>query len=95
MASAPGPLPLAAALALALSGCVIWPEGSGPGARAVPLAAALALCDQGKAVLIDVRSPDAYARGHVPGAVNIGTADTESQAAAIRKLGRLPILYCG
>jgi hypothetical protein len=95
MASASGRLPLATAVALALSGCVIWPEGSGPGALAVPIAAALALCDQGEAVLIDVRSPEAYARGHVPGAVNIAATDIESQTTAVRKMGRLPILYCG
>jgi hypothetical protein len=76
-------------------GCVVWPQGSGPGAEAMPLAEALALRDRGEAVLIDVRYREAYAAGHVPGALNIASTEIEGQAAAIRRIGRRPILYCG
>ena len=65
------------------------------GAGAMPLADALALRDRGEAVLIDVRSREAYAEGHIPGALNIAGNAIEGQAAAIRRMGRLPILYCG
>jgi Rhodanese-like domain len=75
--------------------CVIWPAGSGPGAPEVPLAEALERCGRGEAVLIDVRSPSAYARGHVPGALNIPAHTIERRAVEIRTMGRLPILYCG
>ena len=61
----------------------------------MPLAEALERRDRGEAVLVDVRSPDAYAEGHIPGALNIPASEIEGQAVAIRKMGRLPILYCG
>jgi hypothetical protein len=83
------------AVALFPLGCVLWPEGAGPGAAAVPLAEALVRRDRGEAVLIDVRSREAYAAGHIPGALNLASNEIESQAAAIRKMNRLPILYCG
>ena len=82
-------------LALAPLACVVWPEGSGPGAAEMPLAAALERQDRGEAVLIDLRSPAAYAAGHIPGAVNIPAHRIEARAAEIRKMGRMPILYCG
>jgi hypothetical protein len=83
------------ALALAPLGCVLWPEGSGPGAAAMPLAEALERCDRGEAMLIDLRSRAAYAAGHIPGALNIGSDAIEGRAAEIRRMGRLPVLYCG
>jgi hypothetical protein len=83
------------ALALAPLGCVLWPEGSGPGAAAMPLAEALERRDRGEAVLIDVRSAGAYAAGHIPGALNVAGSEIGTRAAEIRNLGRLPILYCG
>jgi rhodanese-related sulfurtransferase len=83
------------ASALASLSCVVWPAGSGPGAAEVPLAEALARCDRGEAVLIDVRSPSAFAAGHIPGAVNVPESTIAARAAEIRRMGRLPILYCG
>ena len=82
-------------LALVPTACVLWPEGSGPGAPEMPLAEALARRDRGEAVLIDVRSPEAYAQGHIPGAVNIPAHEIDGQAVEIRRMGKLPILYCG
>lgn len=61
----------------------------------MPLAEALERRDRGEAVLIDVRSREAYAEGHIPGALSIGASEIEARAADIRKMGRLPILYCG
>jgi hypothetical protein len=81
--------------ALVSTACVLWPEGSGPGAPEMPLAEALARRDRGEAVLIDVRSPGSYALGHIPGALNIPAREIEGQAVAIRRMGRRPILYCG
>ena len=82
-------------LTLAPLGCVIWPQGAGPDAAAMPLAEALQRRDRGEAVLIDVRSRRAYADGHVPGALNVVSNEIEGRAAELRKMGRLPILYCG
>ena len=83
------------ALALAPLGCVLWPEGSGPGAPAMPLAEALERRDRGEVVLIDVRSAEDYEAGHLPGALNIPGSQIGARVAEIRKMGRLPILYCG
>ena len=82
-------------MTLAAVGCVVWPQGAGPEAAAMPLAEALQRRDRGEVALIDVRSREAYADGHLPGAVNIPSSEIEDRAAEIRKMGRLPILYCG
>ncbi len=82
-------------LAVVSVACVLWPEGSGPGAPEMPLAEALARRDRGEAVLIDVRAPDLYSEGHIPGALNIAASELVSRAPEIRRMGRLPILYCG
>ena len=82
-------------LALVPIACVVWPEGSGPGAPEMPLAEALAHRERGEAVLIDVRSREAYARGHIPGALNMPAHEIDGQAVEIRRIGKQPILYCG
>jgi rhodanese-related sulfurtransferase len=61
----------------------------------MPLAEALQRRDRGEAVLVDVRSREAYAAGHVPGAVSFPSDDIEARASEIRRLDRQPILYCG
>ena len=95
MALRPGRLLVLFLVTLTPLGCVIWPQGAGPDTAAVPLAEALQRQDRGEAVLIDVRSREAYAAGHVPGALNIASSEIEGRAAEIRRMGRLPILYCG
>ncbi len=76
-------------------GCVVWSEGTGPKAGLMPLAEALARRDRGEAVLIDVRSPAAFAEGHIPRAINIPEPEILSRVSEIRRMGKLPILYCG
>ena len=95
MAFRPGRLLALLLVALAGWGCVIWPQGAGPEAASMPLAEALQRRDRGEAVLIDVRSGQDYAVGHVPGALSIPSSQMEGRAAEVRKMGRLPILYCG
>ena len=90
-----GRLPALLLVTLAAVGCVVWPQGAGPDAAAMPLAEALQRRDRGEAVLIDVRSRESYAEGHVPGSLNIPSSEIEERAVEIRKMGRLPILYCG
>jgi hypothetical protein len=82
-----------APLALALASCVVWPAGSGPEAPPLSLDEALAL--GAKAVFVDVRSPAQYAESHIPGAINVPDGQIEARAEELRRLGRLPILYCG
>jgi 3-mercaptopyruvate sulfurtransferase SseA len=90
-----GRLALALAALLAAPGCVVWPEGSGPGAAPLPLEEALARRDRGEAVLIDVRSAGSYAEGHIPGAVNVPAGEVGERSTEIRRMGRQAILYCG
>lgn len=79
----------------ATAACVMWPAGTGPGAGALAAADAIALRDRGRAVVVDVRSRQAYETGHIPGALHIDALEIEARAAEIRRLGRLPVLYCG
>jgi hypothetical protein len=90
-----GRLSLALATLLAPLGCVVWPAGGGPGAAKMTLEEALLRRDRGEAVLVDVRSPESYATGHLPGAVNVPLNEIAGRSAEIRRMGRLPILYCG
>ncbi len=78
-----------------VGGCVLWPAGAGPSASPMPLDEALARRDRGEAVIIDVRSPSAFAAGHIPGALNMPGSTIASQVPQLRRLGKLPILYCG
>jgi hypothetical protein len=80
---------------LTLGGCVLWPEGQGPRAAPMPLAEALARRDKGEVVLIDVRSRAAYDEGHIPGALSIPEGQIAGRLAEIRRIGKLPVLYCG
>jgi hypothetical protein len=81
--------------AVAASACVVWPQGTGPAAGPIPAAEALAMRARGEAVIYDVRPLEAYAEGHIPGAVRIDGSEVGERVAEFRRLGRLPILYCG
>lgn len=87
--------PLLALAALAAAGCVVWPAGTGPQAGPIPAAEALAMRDRGEAVIVDVRGAAPYEEGHIPGALRIGSPEIADRAGELRRLGRLPILYCG
>jgi rhodanese-related sulfurtransferase len=45
-------------------------------------------------VLVDVRGPLAYERGHVPGAINLPTRTLTAQALAAYPKGTLFVVYC-
>jgi rhodanese-related sulfurtransferase len=79
--------------ASACAACVVWPAGGGPDAQPLTLDEALALGD--KAVLVDVRDPWQYAVSHIPGAINVPGEQVEARADELRRLGRLPVFYCG
>lgn len=78
-----------------LAGCVMWPAGSGPNAEPMPLAEAVDRRDRGEVVIVDVRSRWQYDEGHIPDAISIPIEEFPARTAEIRRLGRLPVLYCG
>ncbi|MFN8095063.1 MAG: rhodanese-like domain-containing protein [Vicinamibacteria bacterium] len=78
-------------VALALTACVV-PQSGAPAVLSV--AEALDLAGRNQAVFVDVRSAEAYARGHIPGAVNVPFPDVTGRTAELRRM-RLPIFYCG
>ncbi|WP_434573257.1 rhodanese-like domain-containing protein [Pseudomonas sp. Z3-8] len=45
-------------------------------------------------VLVDVRGPQAYARGHVPGAINLPTRTLTAEALAAYPKATLFVVYC-
>jgi hypothetical protein len=56
---------------------------------------AKAALDGGEAVIVDVRSADAYAASHIPGAINIQLAEIESNPTALNlDKNRWIITYC-
>lgn len=72
-------------LALALSGC----GGGVPDdyAGEVDAAAAAELVERGEVLVLDIRTPEEFADGHLPGAVNIDYL-AEDFAERLRKLDR-------
>jgi rhodanese-related sulfurtransferase len=56
----------------------------------------LKLQGRDQVVLVDVRTPQAFAAGHLEGAINIPAADIETRAADLRRLAgtRRIVLYC-
>lgn len=49
----------------------------------VSIEEAKAALDRGEAIIVDVRSPDAYAASHVAGAINIQLGDIETNSTAL------------
>ena len=61
----------------------------------VPVAEAKAAFDSGSAIIVDVRGSEAYAAGHVPGALNIQLEEFETNPANLKlDKGQWIITYC-
>jgi rhodanese-related sulfurtransferase len=87
---------LIAALALAGCGATTSPEvASTTGVRTVSPAAATALIASGDVTVIDVRTPQEFAAGHVAGATNINVeaADFGDRIATL-DVGDPYVVYC-
>ena len=53
------------------------------------------LVNRENAKIVDVRSPEAYASGHIVNAINIPLADIEAGKAKLSGLGKKPVVaYC-
>jgi rhodanese-related sulfurtransferase len=86
-----GALLAAALLAAPLPGAATSPPGPVPGI--VDGATAKALVDAG-AKVVDVRTPEEFASGHVPGAVNIPYEEIAKRLAEVGPKDAPVVLYC-
>ncbi len=91
---------LIAAAALALAACANDPLAEAPVAEApmpavefVGTAELAAMRANGEAIVIDVRTPEEFAAGHLPGAINM-PVETFDPAAVPFEDGRETVLYC-
>lgn len=85
------------AIALVSGGMLIWPLlRRGAGGSWVNTLAATQLINRSDALVIDLRSTEDYAKGHILGAKNIPLADLERRAGELDKHKAKPlILHCG
>jgi rhodanese-related sulfurtransferase len=49
---------------------------------------------EGRIAVIDVRTPEEYAAGHIPGALSIPVEELEARAAEVRSFRRPIVAYC-
>ncbi len=65
-------------------GALLWPHLQTRG-RKVSLLQATQMINQGKTVLVDVRTPDEFATGHVRGAINIPLKELPKRLGELEK----------
>jgi rhodanese-related sulfurtransferase len=84
-------------IALASGGMLIWPllrrSAGGPWVNTLE---ATQMINRSDALVVDLRSAEDYAKGHILGAKSIPLADLERRAGELDKLKAKPlILHCG
>jgi rhodanese-related sulfurtransferase len=52
------------------------------------------LYDAKKVVVVDVRSEDVFATGHIPGALSVPLPTVEKRIEDLKKLGKPIVFYC-
>lgn len=87
------PFLVAAAVMLAVLVIVFEFRQRARGATSIGPADAVRLVNQG-GVVIDVRSADQYAKGHIIDARNVPSADLQSNAESLRKWRDKPVIVC-
>ena len=85
------------AIALVSGGMLVWPLlRKGTGGPWVGTLEATQLINRSDALVVDLRSAEDYAKGHILGAKNIPLAELERRAAELGKHKAKPlILHCG
>ncbi len=79
-------------IALGSGGMLAWPMLRGAGAGSLTAQGAVQLINRERAVVIDLRSPEEFAAGHVTGARNVPLETLEAKLAATVKNKTLPVL---
>jgi len=84
------------AIALVSGGMLIWPLLRRAGGPSVSTLEATQLINRSDALIVDLRSAEDFAKGHILGAKNIPLADLEQRAAELdRHKARPLIVHCG
>jgi len=83
-------------IALISGGMLIWPlVRRGAGGPSLSTLEATQLINRSDALVVDLRSAEDYAKGHILGAKSIPLADLERRAGELEKLKAKPlILHC-
>jgi rhodanese-related sulfurtransferase len=83
-------------VALASGGMLMWPALQGATMQGLTPNNAVLLINRERAVIVDVREPDEYAAGHLPGARNVPLAQLEQRLPELVKNKGLPlVMVCG
>lgn len=83
------------AVLLAVAPAAAVPALGQPELRVIEATEVHALLVGGKALVVDVRSPQEYAEGHIPGAIGIPAEQLMAHAAALPRDRATPIVfYC-
>lgn len=81
--------------ALLLTSCTS-PESSSSGYRTITMDEAVAMMrDENNYIILDVRRPDEYAEGHIPGAINVPNEEIGTvEIAELPDKAQLILVYC-
>jgi len=82
----------AAALAIPVAASAQAPGPATP--PRLEIAECLKRVAAGTAIVIDVRSAEAYAAGHVAGALSVPLDTVAAKAGELKKLGKAVVAYC-
>ena len=82
-------------VALGSGGLLLWSVVRGAGAGTLSAQGAVQLINRERAVVVDVREPEAFAAGRITGARNVPLAQLEARLAATVKNKTVPlVLVC-
>lgn len=83
-----------AARALAVLATVLWsPLAMAADADRIEAAAAREMVEKGQAMVIDVRTKDAYDAGHIEGSISVPLAEIDAHLAQLPK-DKMIVAYC-
>jgi rhodanese-related sulfurtransferase len=84
------------AVAVASGGMLLWPSlrGGSAGALGVGTLEATQLINRQDAVVLDVRSAEDFAKGHIVDARNVPADEIEKRLSELERLKRKPVIVC-
>lgn len=82
--------------AILLASSLLLAHGGGPAGHAVTPLELAELLERDEAVVVDVRTPQEFRNGHIPGALNVPLSEVPSRGEEVLATarGRMVVLYC-